>query len=136
MSAVNPFHRVAARTRGSVVEVSHGRCWLELFPQHGPGRKHERKIELHQWQREIVESNPKNFLRGLIESDGCRFVRTVDGVGYPSYSFSNRSPDIIELFCWACHLVDIHYTRARVDLISIATRPAVASLDRWIGPKS
>jgi hypothetical protein len=26
-----------------------------LFPQHGPGRKHERKIELTPWQQELVD---------------------------------------------------------------------------------
>lgn len=29
-----------------------------LFPQHGPGRKHERKIELEAWQQELVDADP------------------------------------------------------------------------------
>lgn len=46
--------------------------WPCLFPQHGPGRKHERPIVLEHWQREIVEQHPGPFLRGLFHSDGCR----------------------------------------------------------------
>lgn len=42
------------------------------FPQHGPGRKHEREIGLSGWQREITHSHPRELLRGLIHSDGCR----------------------------------------------------------------
>ncbi len=32
--------------------------WAELFPQHGPGRKHERPIELTAWQRDSVRADP------------------------------------------------------------------------------
>ena len=43
-----------------------------LFPQHGPGRKHERPIGLAGWQQEIVAAYPWDFLRGLLHSDGAR----------------------------------------------------------------
>ena len=44
--------------RGSrgVALVSHGRAWLAAFPQHGPGRKHERLIALVPWQERSVAS--------------------------------------------------------------------------------
>jgi len=32
--------------------------WGCLFPQHGPGRKHTRRIELADWQRDIVDDAP------------------------------------------------------------------------------
>jgi hypothetical protein len=48
--------------------------WPAVFPQHGPGRKHERPIVLARWQRDITESYCESFVRGLIHSDGCRFV--------------------------------------------------------------
>ena len=38
--------------------------WPCLFPQHGPGRKHERTPELESWQREIVESYPPTSCAG------------------------------------------------------------------------
>lgn len=48
--------------------------WSCVFPQHGPGRKHTRRIELADWQREIVDEFPEQFLRGLFMSDGCRVM--------------------------------------------------------------
>ena len=54
--------------------VGGSRLWPDAFPQHGPGRKHERPIVLEPWQREIVDAFPREFLRGLIHSDGCRTV--------------------------------------------------------------
>jgi len=27
-----------------------GKIWLHAFPRHGPGRKHDRRIELEDWQ--------------------------------------------------------------------------------------
>jgi hypothetical protein len=38
--------------------------WTEAFPQHGPGRKHDRKIELAGWQREIVTSSRASSCAG------------------------------------------------------------------------
>jgi hypothetical protein len=34
-----------------------------LFPQHGPGKKHERPIVLEPWQRALVDESPWSFLR-------------------------------------------------------------------------
>lgn len=50
------------------------KLWLHAFPQHGPGRKHERKIALEDWQQQIVDTYPEEFVRGLIHSDGCRTI--------------------------------------------------------------
>src|SRR5215468_4149097 len=53
----------------NLVEVnSYSNAWSCLFPQHGPGRKHERKIELTPWQRAIVEREPEQLIRGLLHS--------------------------------------------------------------------
>src|SRR3954451_15673597 len=32
--------------------------WFAAFPQHGPGRKHDRPIVLEPWQQAIVEAHP------------------------------------------------------------------------------
>ena len=57
----------------NVVRIESGWTrWPEAFPQHGPGRKHERPIVLEDWQQAIVDEHPWAFLRGLIHSDGCR----------------------------------------------------------------
>lgn len=47
--------------------------WPCLFPQHGPGRKHQRKIGLEPWQEEIVDRYPGDFARGL-------FIRMAAGL--------------------------------------------------------
>jgi hypothetical protein len=38
--------------------VSYSTHWPHLFPQHGPGVKHKREIELEPWQERIVERHP------------------------------------------------------------------------------
>ena len=55
------------------VRVTH-RALVSAFPQHGPGRKHERKIELVEWQRVLTRRYPEAFIRGLIHSDGSRCI--------------------------------------------------------------
>ncbi|WP_457206416.1 transcriptional regulator [Nocardioides sp. P5_C9_2] len=63
------FH---VRAPGVVVVASNWKHWQCLFPQHGPGRKHDRDIVLQDWQRDVVLAHPAGFLRGLFHSDGCR----------------------------------------------------------------
>ena len=107
-----------------------------LFPQHGPGRKHERRIELALWQQTIVDRHPKEFLRGLIHSDGCRVLNRVNGKGYPRYFFSQVSDDIRRLFCETCEKIGVEYRLNRWDSVSIARAPSIAILDSFIGPKA
>lgn len=86
--------------------VSYSTHWPHLFPQHGPGVKHKRRITLEPWQRRIVERYPGRLLRGLIHSDGCRVENVIRHprrtYRYPRYFFSNRSLDIQRIFCDAC----------------------------------
>jgi hypothetical protein len=37
-----------------------------LFPQHGAGKKHDRRIRLEAWQKQLVEAAPWAFIRGCI----------------------------------------------------------------------
>ena len=113
--------------------------WPCLFPQHGPGRKHERPIVLADWQRAIVEEHPWPLIRGLIHSDGCRAVNrvTVRGVryAYPRYFFANESPDILAIMGTALDRVGVAWRFNRPNSISIAKRAAVAAMDEHVGPK-
>jgi hypothetical protein len=118
--------------------------WPEVFPQHGPGRKHDRPIVLEPWQREIVDAFPREFLRGLIHSDGCRTVNRfktklpsgrVAEYAYPRYFFSNLSSDIRGLFCEYCERLGIRWTQSNHRNISVSHRRSVAALDEFIGPK-
>jgi hypothetical protein len=116
------------------------RQWPCLFPQHGPGRKHRRKIELADWQRRIVDEAPQSFLRGLIHTDGWRGLNRVHAKGkeyaYPRYQFSNRSDDIRKLFTDTCDKLDIKWRPWTRYHVSIARRDSVALLDSFIGPKA
>jgi hypothetical protein len=143
--AVRPQGRTySVRAPGCVHVQAMWKHWGCLFPQHGPGRKHERPIVLAGWQREIVEEHPGRFLRGLFHSDGCRVtnwtIRTVAGqpkrYEYPRYFFSNQSEDIIGLCAGALDLLDIAWRMSRPNCVSVARRDAVAELDRRVGPKA
>jgi hypothetical protein len=109
MIAVMPQNRVRVTRRGATncVEIGSGsKSWPCLFPQAGPGRKHERKIELTAWQWAYVWQEPGMFVRGLIHSDGCRVMNRVHGgkYAYPRYFFCNHSLDIQQMFREACDL--------------------------------
>lgn len=123
-----------------VVVTSTWRQWPCLFPQHGPGRKHHRKIELVDWQREIVDEKPGPFLRGLIHTDGWRGVNRVEVKGkeyaYPRYQFSNRSDDIRKLFTDACDRLGVEWRPWTRWHISVARKDSVTLLDSFIGLKS
>lgn len=114
--------------------------WGCLLPQQGDGRKHERPIRLRTWQLTIVRSEPWKLLRGLIHSDGCRSLNTVRRNGkayaYQRYTFSNESTDIITIFTDALDQVGVRWKMCRPNLVSVARRADVASMDEHIGAKS
>ena len=119
--------------------------WPEVFPQHGPGRKHERPIVLANWQQAIVEEHSAPFVRGLIHSDGCRTVNRftttlpsgrVAEYAYPRYFFSNLSEDIRRLFCEACDRLGVRWTQSNHRNISVSHRNSVAILEELVGPKA
>jgi hypothetical protein len=126
------------RPSENVVEVNcHSKWWPHLFPQHGPGRKHERAILIDPWQLRLLDDEPQleQLLRGLIHSDGCRVLNKVNGGVYPRYHFSNRSEEIRAIFTGACDELGIHWTQNNRWNVSVARRPDVARLDSFIGPK-
>jgi hypothetical protein len=133
------------RPAGNLIRlVTASTDWRDAFPQHGPGHKHERTIVLMNWQREITHAFPREFLRGLIHSDGCRTMnrfRTrlprgrVAAYEYPRYFFSNESEDIRRIFCEHCELLDIRWTQSNRRNISVSHRDSVALMDEFIGPK-
>jgi hypothetical protein len=129
---------------GCIQVTALSKHWPCLFPQHGPGRKHERPIALEPWQATIVQQYPGRFLRGLFHSDGCRIInwteRRVGGktkrYEYPRYFFTNYSDDILRLCEWALDLVGVDHRRANRRNVSVARRNSVALLDVHVGPKS
>ncbi|HTK22946.1 MAG TPA: helix-turn-helix domain-containing protein [Gaiella sp.] len=141
IEAIAPGSAGILRRRDSrAIQVSkYWKHWTCLIPQHGPGRKHERRIVLADWQRKIVSRRVEPFLRGLIHSDGTRIIATERKGTYvrraPRYAFSNRSEDILELFRDACEAAGVHCTRSSVKQISVYSKAAVARLDEFVGPK-
>ena len=103
-----------------------------------------RPIELEPWQCEITNAFPRELLRGLIHSDGCRTINRfkatlpsgrVAAYEYPRYFFSNLSDDIRRIFCEHCELLGIRWTQSNRRNISISHRKSVALMDEFIGPK-
>ena len=121
--------------------TNHWRC---MFPQHGPGMKHQRSIVLADWQRDLIGADPRGLIRGLLHSDGCRATNIVHrslpaGIrtySYPRYFFSNTSTDIQGIYTDALDLLGISWRQNRWNSISVARRDAVAALDEFVGPKS
>jgi len=142
MEVVMPTNKVGRNQRLGCTDVgSSSKHWPCLFPQYGPGMKHTRLIALTKWQADVVERYPKDFLRGLIHSDGCRNINRVSNrlgqrYAYPRYLFTNVSEDIKGLFCWACDLLGVKWKVMNHKTISINKRADVAFLDTFIGPKT
>jgi hypothetical protein len=112
-----------------------------VFPQVGPGRKHLRRIQLEDWQWKLVERHPRELVRGLIHSDGCRVTNRVKSPAgktyeYPRYFFSNRSMDIQGIFVRACESIGVESRPNGPYSISVARRRSVEILEEFIGPKA
>jgi len=144
LQAVRPDNKVMTiRKTGCTEVLSYSKHWPCLFPQHGPGRKHTRAIELADWQRVIVERYPGDFARGLFHSDGYRGINRVRrnwGTGerwyeYPRYLFVNHSADILRLCGQTLDQLGVAWRFSKPDTISVARKEAVARLDEFVGPK-
>ncbi|MFE2568968.1 helix-turn-helix domain-containing protein [Streptomyces mirabilis] len=148
IEAINPSKKSnRVQAVGYVSVVGYSQHWPCLFPQHGPGKKHERPIALEPWQQEIVDAHPWEFIRGLIHSDGCRITnwttRLVAGerkrYEYPRYFFTNKSDDIRKLFTDTLDRVGVEWTTLARGSdpfnISVARKASVALMDAHVGPK-
>lgn len=118
------------------VHSAHVAC---LLPQHGPGRKHLRRIELEPWQSAIVEAEPWPFIRACIWTDGCAFVNRTGRYEYLSYDFTNKSDGITDLFAQSCDRVGVSYRRTIYRerwRVRINRRSSVALMLKHVGIKS
>jgi hypothetical protein len=144
MSSIRPDNKVSIHQQVGCAEVSsYSGHWPCLFPQHAPGKKHMRTIELEPWQRTVVTANPGHLARGLFHSDGYRGINRVrahlaDGehwYEYPRYLFTNESADILRLCGETLDQLGVAWRFSRRNTISVARRQAVARLDEFVGPK-
>lgn len=137
--------RTERRTPAATLVECQWPRWPDYIPQADADRTPGRPIALAPWQQKIVDREPEAFLRGLIESDGCRVINRfktklpsgrVAEYAYPRYFFSNASADIRGLFCAACERVGVRWTQSNARNISVAHRDSVALFDTFIGPKA
>ncbi|MGP3981379.1 transcriptional regulator [Streptomyces sp. KR80] len=142
--SVRPMNSVClVQNQGCVMVTSYSRHWPCLFPQHGPGKKHERPIVLEPWQQRIVDTHPWEFIRGLIHSDGCRITnwteKTVGGerkrYEYPRYFFTNKSDHIRRLYADTLDYLGVEWRQTNAWSISVAKCGSVALMDAHVGPK-
>jgi hypothetical protein len=144
IGAVRPQNKVCReRKAGCAMVTSCSKHWPCYFPQHGPGPKHLRRIQLSYWQQELVSEHPWRLLRGLIHSDGARVTnwttrRLRTGVRryeYPRYFFTNKSDDIRLIYTDTLDAVGVEWKQANAWNVSVARRESVALMDEHIGPK-
>jgi Homeodomain-like domain len=135
MAAVLPSKVGRVPYQGCTEVYAYSKHWPCLFPQHGPGRKHTRRIELAGWQQALVDRDPRPLLAGLLHSDGCRVLNWVNGTPYPRYHFANQSPDIRAIFGGACDALGIAWRPHNDHSLSVARRGSVALLDEFVAPK-
>jgi hypothetical protein len=139
----NEVHRLL--TASNCFQISsYSKSWPCLFPQHGPGMKHTRRIWLADWQQDLAERWPEALLRGMIQSDGCRFTNNRGGKdtwSAPRYAFGNVSTDVTSIFCTACEKLGLRWTAAfpqderRAVTIYVSRQDDVARMDEFVGPK-
>ena len=53
----------------------------------------------------------------------------------PRYAFSNKSEDILRLFCESCDALGVRWTRSSDCQVAIYRKASVARLDEFVGPK-
>jgi len=132
-------HEYVGGSPGVTLVSAYSKHWPCVFPQHGPGMKHTRPIKLEPWQAAIVERNPEAFVRGLIHSDGCRWINGVNTRGkhyeYVRYGFSNRSQDIHALFRWGCDLLGVEWRAGGRYQTYVSRRDSVAVIETFVGAK-
>jgi hypothetical protein len=137
LRALFPHHSVgrqladAGATTVVWVYASHLPC---MFPQHGPGKKHERSVALEPWQEPCIRAAPWSFLLGCFRSDGCAFINRTGRYEYLSYDFTNHSADILGAYADACDLVGVEYRRYRRS-VRIYRRQSVALFQTHVGVK-
>jgi hypothetical protein len=108
---VLPDNRVAIQRleeRGCSEVYVYSKSLICLFPQSGPGRKHERPVRLSRWQKEKVRGSTEAFLRGLLHTDGCRIATRCATARGPmsTRATASQTRRRISRSCFAKHVTD------------------------------
>ena len=132
---LNKVNRVDSNTYYSIYVYS--KNIPLLFPHYGEGKKHQRKINLLEWQKKIII--PKYFIKGLFHSDGSYYPRTDKRSGKISwsYDFRNESDDILKFFKMYCNEIGIKCTfSSKPKCIHVYRKEYVEKLKKLIGTKT
>ena len=109
MAAVMPTSKVNRRgcapgaTRSTATRC-HGRAW---FLNTDPAESTNGRSKLADWQIDQVKRAPELLLRGLIQSDGCRFINTSERPARSSRGTASRIAPRTSgsIVCWGCDLL-------------------------------
>ncbi|MDX2079002.1 MAG: transcriptional regulator [bacterium] len=142
INIVLPQNSVSLNSAPGCVQITvYSTHLVQLFPQHGDGVKHNRKLTFDDWQQTIIDEFPLEIFRGLYHSDGSRAQNIVNGTNYVRYMFSNKSVDLIELCKYVCDKIGVHWTtkkahyRMQSYTVYVSRREDVAYLDEVVGAK-
>ncbi len=127
LSVLYPTNKPAILATSRNVSVVHVYSSLHTlyFPQQGAGLKHNRNVALLPWQQDIVNRHPAALLRGLIQTDGCRYNHRVGKQIYVKYNFTNCSKDIVDIVQNVSQLLGLTPT--------IHSRPSVSPTGKLTG---
>lgn len=117
-------------------------CYSNDIPKAFPnmigkvGRKHENVVGLLDWQKVLISRYPKMFLRGLVHSDGSRYLADSCSKRI-TYCFVNRSKEFRDHFRYCCSLLNIQPgpTDSAYDTIFVNRKASIEILDSFIGPR-
>lgn len=132
-SYVTPYVHKKKNANACDIRIGCNQNVLPLFPQHGRGAKHKRKIELTNWQKDHIRKEPWAFIKGLLHSDGSKFYNKCNKTW--TWEFKNKSQDIIDIFKWACDLVDLYYTYGKKGSVCFYKKEYVSILNEKVGEK-
>lgn len=118
--------------------VVYSKKLIDLFPQHGKGKKNQREIKLEQWQSAIVNEHPNEFIKGCIQADGC--IYKDKKTQSKRYSFTNTSIGIMDIFLETLRLIGINkkpsfYPKTKIYNVSIGKKSDIAILEPIISNK-
>lgn len=135
--AAKSVHRV--QQTGCVNVQSYSNHWPCLLPQHGPGRKHERRIYLADWQQPIIDANSDSFLAWTISVRWLpRYQQGTTRGGKLFLSeihLLERVGDIMRLCKASLDRLAIGWRVCRRTMLSVARMEDVAALDHHVGTK-
>jgi hypothetical protein len=132
---VAPANGVGQVSHGTWVEVyCYSKSWPCLFPQHGPGKKHQRRIVLTDWQTTPADRWPEQLARGLIHSGRVPLSeqrRELVMAALQLHAGVRQHPvDLVR----RVQPARVHRTKARTT-IYVSRKADVAVLDGFIGRK-